>query len=61
MIKMQKGYLLKGKGRVVTDKSIVVDVKDEDFEEIQIAIPVNQIKNWAEEIELMGLDEEEEF
>lgn len=61
MIKMQKGYLLKGKNRVVTDKLIIADVRDEDFEEVQIAIPVKQIKNWAEEIELMGLDEEEEF
>ncbi|GIN25456.1 MULTISPECIES: hypothetical protein [Bacillota] len=56
MIKMQKGYLLKGKNRVVTDKLIIADVRDEDFEEVQIAIPVKQIKNWAEEIELMGLD-----
>ncbi|MDE1407082.1 hypothetical protein NSQ93_22160 [Bacillus sp. FSL W8-0445] len=61
MIKMQKGYLLKGKNRAVTDKSIIADAKDEDFEEVQIAIPLKQIKNWAEEIELMGLDEEGEF
>ncbi|KYC77104.1 hypothetical protein B4092_4841 [Bacillus licheniformis] len=61
MIKMQKGYLLKGKNRVVTDKLIIADVRDEDLEEVQIAIPVKQIKNWAEEIELMGLDEEKEF
>ncbi|MGD1416465.1 hypothetical protein [Bacillus stercoris] len=59
MYKIQKGYLLKDVGRVVTDKAILTDVKDEDFEEVLITLRMSEIKDWAEEIDMLGLDEED--
>jgi hypothetical protein len=53
--KIQKAYLLKDRPSVVFNKP------REEFEEVNVCISMLLIKEWAEEIEMMGLDEEEEF
>lgn len=55
MYKAQKAYLLKDRGHVVLDKSHVKNANEDEFEEITIVISLNQIKQWMEEIELLGL------
>ena len=61
MYKMQVAYLLKDSNMVVIDKKSINNTKDSDYEEVTIAIPLETIKNWSAEVELMGLDEEEDF
>ncbi|MGV2886013.1 hypothetical protein [Paenibacillus taichungensis] len=60
MNKMVKGYLLKDRGTVVTDKSLIENAKDDEFVEVSIIITMEEIQGWNEEIEMMGLDEESE-
>lgn len=59
MNKMVKAYLLKDRGFVVTDKSLVHNAKDDEFEEVSLVIPMGEIKQWNVEIEEIGFDEEE--
>lgn len=59
MLKCQKAYLLKNSGLVVTDKSFVKNTQDSDFEEVLIAISEDEIKEWAKEIDVVRLDENE--
>jgi len=59
MLKCQKAYLLKNRGLVVTDKSFVKNTQDSDFEEVLIAISEDEIKEWAKEIDVVRLDENE--
>src|SRR5690625_4184451 len=45
------GYLLKDRGFVVTDKSMIKNAKDNEFEEVTISIKSDDIKQWARELE----------
>lgn len=60
MNRLLQAYKLKDSETVVTQKSLIVGAKDEDFTEVSLIISMEEIKGLAEEIELMGLDEEEE-
>jgi hypothetical protein len=64
MNKVTKAFIFKNGGGVnslvVTNKSSISNTKDEDYEAVTLIIPVQTIKEWNEEIELMGLDDEEE-
>lgn len=51
-------YKLKDSNTVVTRKSSISNAGDSDFEEVRLFITIGEIKQWAQEIELMGLDEE---
>lgn len=60
MYKLQVAYLLKDSSMVVLNKKQINNTEDSDYEEVTVAIPMETIKDWAAEIDLMGLDEEEE-
>lgn len=59
MKRMLNAYLLKDSNTVVTQKSFVENVTDSDFTEISLIISMEEIQEWAEEIEMLGIDEEE--
>lgn len=59
MNKTLRAYMLKDSNTVVTDKSLIHNTKDTDFTEVTLIIPMDEIKEWNEEIELFGLDESE--
>ncbi len=61
MNRMMKAYKLNDSDTIVTKKSLIHNAKDTDFTEVSLIISNDEIKEWAEEIELMGLDEEEDF
>lgn len=61
MNRMITAYKLKENNTVVTRKSMVRNVKDDDFTEVELIISMDEIKEWAEEIEMLGLDDEEDF
>jgi hypothetical protein len=57
---MLRAYMLKDSFTIVTQKSMIHNAKDTDFTEVTLILSMDEIKEWAEEIELMGLDEETE-
>lgn len=59
MKRMLNAYLLKDSNTVVTKKSFVENATDTDFTEISLIISKEEIQAWAEEIEMLGLDEDE--
>ncbi|CAM3778356.1 hypothetical protein [Alkalicoccus chagannorensis] len=59
-MKMQRAYLIKGTEKVVIQKSMAPDVSEDGFQEVMVFVPMDEIKMWAEEIEMMGLDEDDE-
>ena len=59
MHKMLTAYKLNNSDTVVTQKSAIRNNKDTDFTEVRLIIPISNIKEWAKEIELMGLDEDD--
>lgn len=61
MNKMIRAYLLRDRGLVVTDKSLVSNARDDEFEEVSLIVTVNEIQYWNEEIEMLGLAEEDEW
>ena len=61
MNQMMRAYKLNDSDTIVTKKSLIIGAKDSDFTEVSLIISMDEIKEWAEEIELMGLDDEEEF
>lgn len=60
MNRMLKAYKLNDSDTVVTQKSLIVGTKDTDFTEVSLIVSMDEIKQWAEEIELLGLEEEED-
>lgn len=61
MNRMLKAYKLNGSNTVVTKKSLMHGAKDSDFTEVSLIISMDEIKEMAEEIESLGLDEEDEL
>ena len=59
MHKMLIAYKLNNSDTVVARKSAIINTKDTDFTEVRLIIPISNIKEWAKEIELMGLDEDD--
>ena len=59
MIKGMIGYLYQGT-TVVLNKSDIRNAKNEDFTKIRIFINEDDIKQWAEELDILE-DNEEEF
>lgn len=59
MKRMLNAYLLRDSNTVVTQKSFVENATDTDFTEISLIISKEEIQAWAEEIEMLGLDEDE--
>ncbi|MGM9987360.1 MAG: hypothetical protein ACI35O_09050 [Bacillaceae bacterium] len=60
MIKYQRAFLVPSENLVVTDKSVVEGIRDTEFIEIELALQMSDIKEWAEEIEMLGLDDDED-
>lgn len=61
MNRMMKAYKLNDSETIVTRKSLIVGAKDDDFTEVTLIVSKEDIKGWAEEIELIGLDDEEDY
>lgn len=61
MNRMLKAYKLKESDTIVTQKSLIKGTKDTDFTEVRLIISMDEIKEWAEEIEMLGLGDEEDF
>ncbi|WP_368502666.1 hypothetical protein AB3N04_00800 (plasmid) [Alkalihalophilus sp. As8PL] len=61
MNKMIKAFKLKSSGLVVSDKNIVHDKSDNDFEEITLILSVNTIKELTIDSPLLEVNEEAEF
>lgn len=61
MNRMLKAYKLKDSDTVVTQKSLIVGAKDSEFTEVSLVVSIKEIKYWAEEIEMMELDDEAAF
>lgn len=59
MQKYTRAYLY-NESTVVLEKSAITNAKDEDFKEVTLLIPAEQIKDWYEELDLMGELEDEE-
>lgn len=58
MNRMLRAFMLKDSDTVVTQKSLIHNAKDSDFIEVSLIVSMDDIKQWSEEIELMGLEEE---
>lgn len=58
MIKGMVGYLYQG-STVVLNKSDIKNAKNEDFTEVSIFINEDNIRQWAEELDMLEDDEEE--
>lgn len=58
MYKAMTAYKLKDSKTVVSRKDALQNTQDSDFEEVRLFVGVDEVKQWAEEIELMELDEE---
>jgi len=44
-------YLLKNSNAVVTDIESIKNVRDDDFADVTVLIPVKDIQKWAERLE----------
>jgi len=53
-------YKLKDSDTIVTKKSLINGTKDSDYTEVTLIISMDEIKEWAFEIEMLELDEEED-
>lgn len=58
MHKMTKAYLFE-EGTVVLDKSVIHNSKNENYREVTLIISTDQIKDLYEEIEMLGLDDDD--
>lgn len=58
MVKGMIGYLYQGL-IVVLNKEDIKNAKDEDFIEVRVLINEDDIRGWAEELEMLEDDEEE--
>ncbi len=56
---MLNAYKLKNSNTVVTDPDSVDGTSQEDYETVSLVIPMQSIKEWAEEIEMLGLDDDD--
>lgn len=45
---------------VVIEKKYIHGAKDDDFKPVRLVVSLDDIKEWSEEVELLGLEEEEE-
>lgn len=55
MNKVLRAYKLNDSDMIVTQKSLIFNVKDSDFTEVSLIISIDEIKEWAKEI----MDEED--
>lgn len=58
---MLKAYKLKESDTIVTQKSLIQGTKDADFTEVTLIVSMDEVKEWAEENEMLGLDDDEDF
>lgn len=52
MNKLMTAYLLKGRRTIVTDKALVINATDDEFEEVTLILSQEEIDRYSKEIKV---------
>lgn len=50
MNKLMKAYMLKGRRTVVTDKTLIMNTKEDEFEEVTLILSREEIDRYSKEL-----------
>lgn len=59
MNKLMKAYMLKGRRTVMTDKTLIMNTKEDEFEEVTLILSREEIDRYSKELQRFSELEEE--